>query len=171
MEPRASVNRNHVASEPNGDHGTDSASSLASFTWVFIKDDPSIFLTHKLWVKSIFWVRNSDIGHFKMERKTRYEYDSLFSSHGGQAEILFGLNYSPLTGKLPHKYYTGTKHYLRTIIGWTVEGITLQKSHNTKGTWYFCNIDFTWWQLQGKMISPQSHPDLTPTTNLVRISP
>ena len=104
----------------------------------------------------------SDIGQLKLKRKTRYEYDSLFSSHGGQAEILFGLNYSPLTGKLPHKYYTGTKHYLRTIIGWTVEGITLQKSHNTKGTWYFCNIDFTWWQLQGKMISPQSHLYLQP---------
>ena len=105
----------------------------------------------------------SDIGQFKLKRTNCYEYDSLFSSHGGQAEILFGLNYSPLTGKLPHKYYTGTKHYLRTIIGWTVEGITLQKSHNTKGTWYFCNIDFTWWQLQGKVISPQSHPTRTPT--------
>ena len=80
MEPRASVNRNHVTSEPNGDHGTDSASSLASFTWVLIKDHP--FMS--------------------------YEYNSLFSSHGGQAEILFGLNYSPLTGKLPHKYHTGT---------------------------------------------------------------
>ena len=52
MEPRASVNRNHVASEPNGDHGTDSASSLASFTWVLIRDDPGIFMTHKLWVTS-----------------------------------------------------------------------------------------------------------------------
>ena len=103
-----------------------------------------------------------DISHFKIERKTRYKYDSLFSSHGGQAEILFGLNYSPLTGKLPHKYYTDTQHYLRTIIGWTVEGITLQKSNNTKGARYFCNIDFTWWQLQGKVISPQSHPNLTP---------
>ena len=72
-----------------------------------------------------------------------YEYNSLFSSHGGQAEILFGLNYSPLTGKLPHKYYTDTKRYLRTIIGRIVEGITLQKSHNTKGARYFCYIDFT----------------------------
>ena len=85
----------------------------------------------------------TDIGQFELKRETRYEYDSLFSSHGGQAEILFGLNYSPLTGKLPHKYYTGTKHYLRTIIGRIVEGITLQKSHNTKGARYFCNIDFT----------------------------
>ena len=27
------------------------------------------------------------------------KYNALFFSHGGQAEILFGLNYSPLTGK------------------------------------------------------------------------
>ena len=145
MEPRASVNRNHVASEPNGDHGTDSASSLASFTWVLIKDHPSIYMS--------------------------YEYNSLFSSHGGQAEILFGLNYSPLTGKLLHKHHTGTKVFPRTIIGWIVEGITLQKSYNTKGARYFCHIDFTWWQLQGyfTLISPQSNPKVT--LNFARISP
>ena len=41
-----------------------------------------------------------------------YEYNSLFSSHGGQAEILFGLNYSPLTGN-----YTSTTPVLNFILG------------------------------------------------------
>merc|ERR1712131_550821 len=40
--------------------------------------------------------------------KTHYEYDSLFSSHGGQAEILFGLNYSPLTGRLSVELLKGS---------------------------------------------------------------
>ena len=35
MEPRASVNRTHALAEQNGDHGTDSASSLASFTYFY----------------------------------------------------------------------------------------------------------------------------------------
>jgi len=60
MEPRASVNRNMIPTEQPTDQGTDSASSLASFT------------------------------------------------HGGQAELLFGLNYSPLTGRLSIELLKGS---------------------------------------------------------------
>ena len=82
------------------------------------------------------------------------KYNALFFSHGGQAEILFGLNYSPLTGKSKiesndHTNTTRIQNFCRTLVGWAVEGITLQKSDDTKSTWYVCYIDFTWRQLQG----------------------
>ena len=50
------------------------------------------------------------------------KYNALFFSHGGQAEILFGLNYSPLTGKSKiesndHTNTTPIPIFSRTLVG------------------------------------------------------